>query len=108
MRSVAAWTLILTALQCAAAAFEDFSDTRVETPSGCKAIKGDSSFPDISVWNSELPGVVPTVRKEDPATSTDYTFVAWNASDVQKAVRFASWHNVRLSVINSGHDFLGP
>jgi hypothetical protein len=107
MRSVAVWTLLLTTLQCAAAASEDSTRATVETPSGCKAIKGDSSFPDISIWNRELPGVIPTVRKEDPATSTDYTFVAWNASDVQKAIRFASGHNIRLTVINSGHDFLG-
>jgi hypothetical protein len=103
MPSVSVWTLILVALRCGAAV----SNGTVETPSGCKAIKGDRSFPDISVWNNELPGVVPTVRKGDPFTSTDYTFVAWNASDVQKAIRFASSHNIRLSVINSGHDFLG-
>jgi FAD/FMN-containing dehydrogenase len=37
----------------------------------------------------------------------DYTFRAKNIEDVQKAVKFAAGNNVRLSVIASGHDYLG-
>jgi hypothetical protein len=36
----------------------------------------------------------------------DYRFVAKSAVDVEKAVTFATTHNVRISVINTGHDYM--
>lgn len=36
-----------------------------------------------------------------------YSAKVQSASDIQKAVRFASKHNLRLAIKNTGHDFLG-
>ncbi|KAJ5676073.1 hypothetical protein N7462_008970 [Penicillium macrosclerotiorum] len=36
-----------------------------------------------------------------------YSVKAQSTSDVQKAVQFASSHNLRLAIKNTGHDFLG-
>ncbi|KAJ5167689.1 FAD-linked oxidoreductase [Penicillium canariense] len=36
-----------------------------------------------------------------------YSVKAHSASDIQQAVRFASAHNLRLVIKNTGHDFLG-
>lgn len=36
-----------------------------------------------------------------------YSAIAQSASDIQHAVRFASHHNLRLAIKNTGHDFLG-
>jgi hypothetical protein len=77
------------------------------TPVGCKVIRGDKDWPAQALWTQELPGTVETVRKSGNTSSTDYTYVARNYSHVAAAVKFASKYNLRLSVINSGHDFLG-
>ncbi|KAK3842870.1 MAG: hypothetical protein J3R72DRAFT_383937, partial [Linnemannia gamsii] len=36
-----------------------------------------------------------------------YTVKAMSVSDVQETIRFASKHNIRLAIKNTGHDFLG-
>ncbi|KAF2396325.1 FAD-binding domain-containing protein [Trichodelitschia bisporula] len=78
------------------------------TPAGCKRLAGDAEFPAAAAWRAALPGV--DARDHDlPASTTrpDYKFVAKTAADVQKAVKFVADHNLRLSILNSGHDFLG-
>jgi hypothetical protein len=37
----------------------------------------------------------------------DYIYEVKTVSSVQRAVRFVAKHNIRLSIINTGHDFLG-
>lgn len=64
MRVVIGWTSILTALQYASATPADLAGAAGETLSGCKAMFGDISYPDSSVWKRESPGVVPMIRKE--------------------------------------------
>jgi hypothetical protein len=71
---------------------------------GCKLLASDKGFPEKDVWLKALPGVIP----KTPGTfGPDYTVKALNVADVQKAVNFARDHNVRLSILNSGHDFMG-
>jgi hypothetical protein len=72
--------------------------------SGCKLLASDKGFPSNATWIKELPGVIP---KEPGTLGADYTVVARSVKDVQRAVNFARIHNVRLSVLNSGHDFMG-
>jgi hypothetical protein len=83
------------------------STQAVSTPVGCRAIKGDSNWPTQDVWTKELPGVVPTARRLGNVSLTDYTFIAKNVFDVQAAVKFAVKYNTRLTITNSGSDFLG-
>ncbi|KAF1982276.1 FAD-binding domain-containing protein [Aulographum hederae CBS 113979] len=77
------------------------------TPSGCRAIAGDASWPSPDVWTAALPGVMPRAAKDAKSGEPDYRFKPKTFADVQAAVNFAREHNVRLSVLNSGHDFLG-
>jgi hypothetical protein len=95
------WTLALTALQLAEAV------QATSTPVGCRAVHGDTSWPSQEIWFQELPGVVATRARPSNASKTDFTYIARNASDVQAAVNFATKHNVRLTITNSGTDFLG-
>lgn len=89
----------------------------------CKSITGLWSD---SVWRSAQPGAVQwqnweawpenqqTCYLESPQNSTChqgrislYSAKVQNAAHVQKAVRFARDHNLRLAIKNTGHDFLG-
>jgi len=79
-----------------------------DTPAGCRSLAGDSSWPAPDVWTKELPGVVP----RGPANNKnqkhpDYRLSVKNAKDVQNALAFATKYNVRVSIINSGHDYMG-
>lgn len=79
-----------------------------------------------SVWRSSQPGAVQWENWEawperdqscyiETVSNTTcgqgrislYSAEVQNASDVQKAVRFAKKHNLRLAIKNSGHCFLG-
>lgn len=79
-----------------------------------------------SVWRSAQPGAVQwenweawpernqSCYIESPKTTTCgqgrislYSAKVQSASDIQKAVRFASAHKLRLAIKNTGHDFLG-
>ena len=76
------------------------------TPVGCRALSKDSSYPARSAWSLALPGVEANVKNAaDP--NPDYTFIPTSYSAVQAAVNFVRKNNIRLSIINSGHDFLG-
>jgi hypothetical protein len=75
--------------------------------SACKPIPGDSNWPSDSVWTEELPGTVKSPPQQGNTTRPDFVFTAKGPADVQAAIRFVGKHNVRLSIINSGHDFLG-
>jgi FAD/FMN-containing dehydrogenase len=76
------------------------------SPEGCRAISGDTNWPSPEIWEQELPGVVPrsfSLKSYHP----DYRISAKTVRDVQNAVTFAAKHKIRLSIINSGHDYLG-
>jgi hypothetical protein len=72
------------------------------TPEDCRAISSDRDFPPLSVWMAQLPDV-----KASHGTITgDYRLRAKSVADVQAAIKFAVTHNVRLTTICSGHDWL--
>jgi hypothetical protein len=76
------------------------------TPKGCKVLSGDSNWPAPDVWTSVLPGVAPR-EAETEVTRPDYHLVVEDVAAVQAAVNFTAEHNIRLTIVNSGHDFLG-
>jgi hypothetical protein len=79
--------------------------TRNPAPSNCKKLSIDSDWPFDDVWKFELPGVEarePNQMLKHP----DWTYEVKTVEQVQQAVRFAAKHNVRLSIFNTGHDFM--
>jgi hypothetical protein len=75
-------------------------------PAGCKKLPIDADWPSPEVVNNELPGweePMPDGKMKHP----NYIYEVKRVSSAQKAVRFAAKHNIRLSIINTGHDFLG-
>jgi hypothetical protein len=94
-------TFALTALQFANVIDANF------TPVGCRAVKSDTNWPAEAVWLQELPEAFVTRPRPGNASVTDFTYIARNASAVQAAVKFATKYNVRLTITNSGTDFLG-
>jgi hypothetical protein len=85
----------------------DKPDTpKLPAPVGCKKLPQDADWPSPDVVKSELPGweaPMPDGDKKHP----DYIYEVKTVSSVQRAVRFVAKHNIRLSIINTGHDFLG-
>lgn len=72
----------------------------------CKTVVGDAQWPSFEVWRAALPNVKPVAligRDAHP----NFFLAAKNLEDVQTAVKFSAEHNVRLSVISSGQDYLG-
>ncbi|KAI5856026.1 hypothetical protein BZA05DRAFT_434459 [Tricharina praecox] len=92
--------LLLTALQLAVV-----PSPIGAAPSDCKAISTDSTWPTVSVWTAALPGI--EAKHVEDVGRPDYFYTATNATGVQAAVKFAAANNLRLVVVNSGHDFLG-
>jgi FAD/FMN-containing dehydrogenase len=74
--------------------------------SNCKVIPGDPTWPAASIWKGELPTAMEQASggKQKHAT---YRIDVQTVDEVTKAVKFASKHNIRLTLLNSGHDFLG-
>jgi hypothetical protein len=79
---------------------------RAVTPPGCRALKSDEGFPVLDVWAKALPGVEPIRAQSNGLKHPDYRFAAKSAADVEKAVTFATTNNVRISIINTGHDYM--
>lgn len=75
-------------------------------PPGCKTLPNDAEWPEKAVWNRELKGWEPIMasgRNRHPQVM----FEVKSVQAVQRAVKFAAKYNIRLSIVNSGHDFLG-
>ncbi|KAF2400246.1 FAD-binding domain-containing protein [Trichodelitschia bisporula] len=75
-------------------------------PAQCKKLPGDADWPEDTVWKAALRGVEPR-GPQKAWKRPDYKYEAMTVAQVQKAVKFVSDHNLRLSVLNSGHDFIG-
>lgn len=73
----------------------------------CKLIPEDKDWPVKAVWESVLPGVVARGTQDAKLKRPDYQLTVTSVEQVQHAVKFASENNIRLTVLNSGHDFLG-
>jgi hypothetical protein len=72
----------------------------------CKTVVGDDRWPADEVWEAALPGVTHFgVSGTNP--HPNYYYAAGNRKDVQAAVDFAAKHNIRLSVITTGLDYMG-
>jgi FAD binding domain-containing protein len=79
----------------------------VTGPQRCRKTNTDADWPSHDVWKQALPNVIPRASKAGEPIRPDYRFRAKTATDVQKAVKFASENNVRLTIITTGHDYLG-
>lgn len=90
----------------AALLFASIGTKATETPAGCRKLKTDIDWPTQGQWEAALPGVVATNGSDEHGPLPDYRLQARSVEDVQKAVRFAKEHNVRLSVLTTGHDQL--
>jgi hypothetical protein len=75
-----------------------------DTPAGCKKLASDRGWPTDQVWRSALPGAFKKLRGTE---ASDWFFQAKTVADVQKAFAFVREHNIRLTIISTGHDFIG-
>ncbi|TVY64581.1 putative FAD-linked oxidoreductase [Fusarium oxysporum f. sp. cubense] len=76
------------------------------TPPGCRKLNTDIGWPSRDVWENSLPGIIPTPGSDAYGPLPDYRLQVKTVSDVQNAVRFATRHNIRLTVLTTGHDQL--
>lgn len=76
------------------------------TPPGCRKLNTDIGWPSRDVWENSLPGIIPTPGSDAYGPLPDYRLQVKTVSDVQNAVRFAARHNIRLTVLTTGHDQL--
>jgi hypothetical protein len=75
-------------------------------PENCKKLPIDADWPSDDVWKTALKGVEAR-SLGTKAKRPDYSYEANTVEKVQKAVKFTAEHNLRLSILNSGHDFIG-
>jgi hypothetical protein len=73
-----------------------------EAPAGCRYLSSDKGWPSDEVWKTNFPGVFKKLRG---TVGPDWMIQAQTVADVQKAVNFAREHNIRVTVISTGHDF---
>lgn len=76
-------------------------------PAGCKVLPVDLEWPAKAAWQAKVPSAVTLAEAKDKLKHPDYRVDAKTPEDVVTAVKFAADHNIRLSILNSGHDFLG-
>jgi hypothetical protein len=80
--------------------------SKVAAPKNCIKLPIDADWPSHDVLNAELNGWEPRMEGQS-FKHPDYTYEVKSVASVQRAVRFAAKHNIRISILNSGHDFLG-
>jgi FAD/FMN-containing dehydrogenase len=107
--STSVWSISIAVLSYSPKTTLAASNKTVSTPAGCRVLPGDVEWPSAEVWKKELPNAIPRSRFQSPFSSThpNYRVSATTVQEVQNAVRFATKHNLRLSIINSGHDYMG-
>jgi hypothetical protein len=74
-----------------------------DTSTGCKTFKTDSNFPSQAEWMA----VSSSMKTSEGPGRPDYHFTALSSADVVASMKFVAKHNLRISILNSGHDFLG-
>ncbi|KAF2667400.1 FAD-binding domain-containing protein [Microthyrium microscopicum] len=72
----------------------------------CKVIPGDSKWPTPEEWKEKLPTAQKQAEKGSMKHAT-YRIDVKTVDEVKAALEFVKKHNIRLSILNSGHDFLG-
>lgn len=73
-------------------------------PASCKRLSTDATWPAAALWRQAMPEVEKfgaKGSKQHPNMRLDATSV----DEVLAAVKFAASNNIRLSILNSGHDF---
>lgn len=103
---LAGWPLV-SVLPHTTASPNPITSDRQSTPDGCRVVHTDRQWPDKSVWKAALPHVLSRGVAKDKLKHPDYRLEVKTAAEVQAAVKFATKHNIRVAVLNSGHDFLG-
>jgi hypothetical protein len=78
---------------------------KTNAPVNCTKLPTDADWPSPEVWQTELKGV--EAMMPEKLKHPQYIYEATRVEHVQNAVKFAVKHNIRLSVINTGHDFMG-
>jgi FAD/FMN-containing dehydrogenase len=71
----------------------------------CKKLPIDADWPSPEEWKRELPGIETIMPQK--LKHPQYTYEVTKVEQVQRAVKFVTKHNIRLSIYNSGHDFIG-
>ena len=71
-----------------------------------KKLPADADWPSKATLDAELPGWEPRMSSSK-LKHPDVVYTTRDITGVQRAVKFAAKYNVRLSILNSGHDFLG-
>jgi hypothetical protein len=78
------------------------------TPAGCYRLATDTEWPSPAEWIAALPRVIPRASNlARGVVRPDYHLGVKNIAEVQAAVKFCAKNKIRLTIINSGHDFLG-
>jgi hypothetical protein len=83
---------------------DEFLRSNQTAPKGCRKLSSDNDWPTVEVWKTALPGIMPG---SSGTPGPDYRIQAKSVADVQRAVKFANEHNIRISVITTGHDQIG-
>lgn len=81
-----------------------FNAGQQPAPENCKKLPIDADWPKEEVWKAALRGIEAR-GPQMKVTRPDYKYEANTVTKVQNAVKFTSEHNLRLSILNSGHDF---
>jgi hypothetical protein len=101
------WT-VLSLLAASQLASSSLAVKRSQLASeGCKKLPIDADWPQPDTWKAALKGVEARGPQNPLKTRPDYKYEANTVAKVQNAVKFAASNNVRLSIMNSGHDFIG-
>lgn len=79
------------------------SNPRAQFAADCKVTATDAAWPTEDVWKKAMPKVAVRGNLKAGVTAPDYKVMATNSQEVIQAVKFAAEHNVRLSILNSGH-----
>ena len=74
-------------------------------PAGCRKLNTDTDWPSSAAWQAAFPGVIP--KPANIKIGPDYRIRVQTAGDIQKALKFANDNNIRVSIIATGHDFMG-
>jgi hypothetical protein len=104
MRIGTAFAVLVPLATCTAIS----SSTLLESDSAasCKTVLGDTTWPAKSVWRKAMPEIESWKAKGAWKQPT-YRLDATTVDEVIAAVNFTKEHNIRLSIITSGHDFVG-
>jgi len=72
-----------------------------ETPDGCLVLDTDKEWPPEEEWRVAMPNIKARKGPGQP----DYHLSVKTVAEIQAAVKFVAEHKIRISIINSGHDF---